>query len=81
MNDYGILFPILFIYFWLHWVFVAACGFSLDGSKPGLLFVVVHQLPIAGLPLLWAQPLGTQTSVAATCELESVGSGAAAQGL
>ena len=34
----------LFIYFWLHWVFVAACGLSL---VVWLLFVVVRGLLIA----------------------------------
>ena len=81
MNDYGILFIIIFIYFWLHWVFVAACDFFSSCGKPGLLFVVVHQLLIAELLLLWAQPLGTQASVVAACELKSVGSGAVAHGL
>ena len=32
---------ILFIYFWLHWVFVAACGLSLVVASGGLLFVAV----------------------------------------
>ena len=34
------------LYFWLRWVFVAACAFSSCG-KWGLLFVVVHSLLIA----------------------------------
>ena len=38
---------ILFIYFWLHWVFVAACGLSLVVVSGGLLFVAVHGLLIA----------------------------------
>ena len=33
---------ILFIYFWLRWVFVAACGLSLLAASGGLLFVAVH---------------------------------------
>ena len=37
---------ILFIYFWLHWVFVAAWAFSSCGEW-GLLFVVVHRHLIA----------------------------------
>ena len=37
---------ILFIYFWLHWVFIAAWAFS-SCSEWGLLFVAVHGLLIA----------------------------------
>ena len=38
----------LFIYFWLRWVFVAACRLSLVAeSGGGLLFVAVHRLLIA----------------------------------
>ena len=35
-----------FIYFWLHWVFIAAWAFSSCGEW-GLLFVAVHGLLIA----------------------------------
>ena len=35
-----------FIYFWLHWVFVAARAFSSCGER-GLLFVAVHGFLIA----------------------------------
>ena len=38
---------LLFIYFWLHWVFVAACGLSSVAASGGLLFVAVHGLLIA----------------------------------
>ena len=37
---------ILFIYFWLHWVFVAVQAFSSCGER-GLLFVAVRGLLIA----------------------------------
>ena len=33
-----------FIYFWLHWVFVAVLGLSLVVASRGLLFVAVHGL-------------------------------------
>ena len=33
-----------FIYFWLHWVFVAARGLFSSCSEPGLLFAVVRGL-------------------------------------
>ena len=36
----------LFIYFWLHCVFVAACGLSLVVVSGGLHFVAVHGLLI-----------------------------------
>ena len=43
----NILFIYLFIYLWLCWVFVAACGLSLGCSEWRLLFVVVRRLLIA----------------------------------
>ena len=56
----------LFIYFWLRWVFVAACRLSLVAASGGLLFVAVrgllievaslvaeHGLWVHGLQLLW----------------------------
>ena len=38
---------ILFIYFWLCWVFVAARKLSLAAASEGLLFIVVRGLLIA----------------------------------
>ena len=37
----------LFIYFWPHWVFVAACGLFSSCGEWGLLFVAVRRLLIA----------------------------------
>ena len=37
----------LFIYFWLHWVFVAVCGLSLAAASGRLSVVVVRGLLIA----------------------------------
>ena len=37
----------LLIYFWLNWVFVAACGLSLVAVSRGLLFVAVCRLLVA----------------------------------
>ena len=37
----------IFFFFWLCWVFVAAGGLSLVAASRGLLFLVVHGLPIA----------------------------------
>ena len=36
----------LFIYFWLHWIFVAACELFSSCGEQGLLFMVVHRLLI-----------------------------------
>ena len=43
-----------FIYFWLCWVFVAACRLFSSCGEQGLLFIAVHGLPIAvcGLPIV-----------------------------
>ena len=41
------LFIYQFIYFWLHWVFVAARGLFSSCSERGLLFVAVRGLLIA----------------------------------
>ena len=40
-------FIILFIWFWLCWVFVAACGFSLFSASGGHSLAVVCRLLIA----------------------------------
>ena len=49
---------ILFIYFWLRWVFVAAWAFSSCGEQ-GLLFVAVHGLLIAVASLVAEHGLQT----------------------
>ena len=41
------LFKILFIFFWLHWVFIAACRLFSSCGVQGLLFVAVHGLLIS----------------------------------
>ena len=38
---------LFYFYFWLLWVFVAACGLSLVAASGGQLFVVVRGLLIA----------------------------------
>ena len=56
----------IFIYFWLHWVFVAACGLFSSCIEWGLLFIAVcglliavaslaveHRLQVCGLWQLW----------------------------
>ena len=55
------LFLIEFIY-WLCWVFVAACGFSLVVGSWGYSLVVIHGL-IAVASLVVEEALGTRASV------------------
>ena len=70
-------FPIylFFIYFWLHWVFIAVHGAFSSCSEQGLLFVAVHGLLIAvashcvGFSCCGAQALGVRASVAVACRL------------
>ena len=45
--QHGLIFLNKFIYFWLHWVFVAARRLFSSCGERGLLFVVVHGLLIA----------------------------------
>ena len=66
----------LFIYFWLCWVFVAACALSPVGASRGY-----SSLWCLGFSLWWllghgAQALGEQASVAAALRLSSGSSGA-----
>ena len=63
------LFLIEFIY-WLCWVFVAACGFSLVVGSWGYSLVAIHGLLIAMVSPVSEHSLeGTQASVAAACGL------------
>ena len=63
----------LFIYFWLHWVFVAAWAFT-SCSEQGLLFIVVRGLLIEVASRCRAWALGVRASVVVTCGLSSCGS-------
>ena len=69
------LFIYLFIfYFWLHWVFVAACGLSLVAASGGYCW-----LPCADFSLRWflfcgAQALGARASGVVALGLSSHGS-------
>ena len=62
----------LFVYFWLHWIFVAVRGLSSYGTQ-GLLFVVVHRLFITVASRCGAWVLGPWTSVGAAHGLSSCG--------
>ena len=65
---------IFFFFFWLHWVFVAACGLSLVAVSGGLLFVAVHGLLIAMASRCRARALETRASVVVVHGLSSCGS-------
>ena len=65
----------LFIYFWLRWVFIAACGLSLvvaSGGYSSLRCVGVSHC--SGFSCCRAWALGTQVSVAVAHGLSSCGS-------
>ena len=65
---------ILFIYFWLHWVFVAVCGLFSSCGEWGLLSVAVRGLLIAVASRCGARALGTRASVVVARRLSSCGS-------
>ena len=65
---------ILFIYFWLRWVFVAARGLSLVVASGGLLFIAVCRLLIVVASRCGAWALGMRASVVVACRLSSCGS-------
>ena len=71
----------LSIYFWLHWVFIAACGLSLVMASGGY-----SSLQYAGFSLQWLlllQNTGSRHtgSVVVVCRLQSAGSVVVAHGL
>ena len=62
-------------YFWLHWVFVAACGLFSSCSERGLLLVAVHRLLVAVASLCCgARALGARASVVVAHRLSSCAS-------
>ena len=77
------------IYFWLRWVFVAACGVFSSCSEQGLLFVAVHGLLIVvaslvaehGLQAHGLKQLWHKSSVVVARGLQSAGSVVVAHGL
>ena len=63
-----------FIYFWLCWVFVAACELFPNCGKWGLLFVVVHRiLTVAASFVAECRLQGMQASVVVVFGLSSCG--------
>ena len=64
----------LFIYFWLCWVFVAACDLFPNCGKSGLLFVVVHRiLTVVASFVVEHRLQGTQALVVVVFGLSSCG--------
>ena len=74
-------FIFIFIYFWLHWVFVAAHGLSLVAASGGFsslcgrgLLFIVRASHCSGFSCCGAQTLGTRASVVVARRLSSCGS-------
>ena len=64
----------LFIYFWLRWVFVAACGHSLVAASRGYSSCGARASHCSGFSCCRAQALGAWASVVVACRLSSCGS-------
>ena len=71
----------LFIYFWLHWVFVAALGLSLLRRADATLCCGARASHCGGFSCCGAQALGAQASVVVDRGLYSAGSVVVAHGL
>ena len=63
----------LFIYFWLHWVFVAARGLSLVMARGATLRCGVQASHCDGFSCCGARALGAQASVVVAHGLSSCG--------
>ena len=55
----------LFIYFWLHWVFVAACGLSLVAASGGYSLLQGVGFSLRWLLLLWS--MGSRRAGFSSC--------------
>ena len=71
---YLLTFNYLFIYFWLCWVFVAACGLSLVASSRDHSSCSVQASHCGGFSCWEAWALGVQASVVVARGLSSCGS-------
>ena len=58
-----IIFKNLFIYFWLHWVFVTACGLSLVAASGGYASCGAPSSHCGGFSCCGARALGARVSV------------------
>ena len=54
-----------FIYFWLHWVFVAACGLSLVAASGGFSLLWCMGFSLRWLLLLWS--MGSRHAGVTSC--------------
>ena len=64
----------LFIYFWLHWVFVAACRLSLVAVSGATLHCGAQGSHCGGFSCCGAWATGVWASVVVACRLSSCGS-------
>ena len=64
----------ILFYFWLCWVFIAACGLSLVAASRGYSSLWCAGFSLQWLLLLGAWALGAQASVVVACGLSSCGS-------
>ena len=63
----------LFIYLWLHWVFVHVHGLSLVGVTANYSLVALFRFHCGGCSCYGAQAVGTRASVVAAQALEHAG--------
>ena len=59
--------------FWLHWVFAAACRFSLVAERGATLCCGARASHCGGFSCCGARALGTRASVVMACRLSSCG--------
>ena len=72
-HNYLFFLIILFIYYWLHWVFIALCGLSLCVVSGATLHCSARVSHWSGFSCCRAQALGTWASAVAACRLGSWG--------
>ena len=63
-----------FLFFWLHWVFIAACRLSLVAASGGTLCCGAWASHCSGFSCCRARALGMRASVVVACGLSSCGS-------
>ena len=71
---FKINFFLIFIYFWLHWVFITACGLSLVVVSGATLCCSVWSSHCGGFSCCGARALGMWASVVVARGLSSCGS-------
>ena len=80
---YVYVYILMWTFFWLCWVFLAACGLTLDEMNGGYSLVVVLRLfiMVASLAMECRRALSAQVLVVVACWLQSSGSVAVVHGL